>query len=93
MAPYPAGLICLTGKLPAAMVKLQHLEGLYLFDNYIEGECTRALFCVTPLTGVHPARLCVLCAFSTSVVLFLCTSSSLMYTLCVLRVQARFRTS
>jgi hypothetical protein len=65
------------GKLPAAMVKLQHLEGLYLFDNYIEGECRRALFCVIPLTALQPERLCVLCAFSTSVVLSLCTSSCL----------------
>jgi hypothetical protein len=26
------------GTLPKSIVKLQRLEGLYLFDNYIEGE-------------------------------------------------------
>jgi hypothetical protein len=34
------------GILPKSIVKLQRLEGLYLFDNYIEGEST----------GVHAQR-------------------------------------
>ena len=33
---------CVTfiGTLPSSLVQLRRLEGLYLFDNFIEGECT-----------------------------------------------------